>query len=158
MGFVLFNTDPIPRSPERFNSATARAHAGCPSTLMTLGRIPPLADNAKRRKSLAAVRSRLGDKIKSMVSPAESTARYDRGWSSCRRPGRMFRPPARIDSDAGARDGSADSKWAHSAGPSTRCQIFPSGSSVAAGTTCCRTRSLDRLGPDWANAGEPMVR
>jgi transposase, IS6 family len=35
----------------------------------------PAADNARRRNSLAAVRSRLGDSMKSMVSPAESTAR-----------------------------------------------------------------------------------
>jgi hypothetical protein len=46
-----------------------------PSTFTTRGRIPPLPDNAKRRNSLAAVRSRFGDRIKSIVSPEESTAR-----------------------------------------------------------------------------------
>jgi hypothetical protein len=51
----------------------ARAYAGCPSTLITRGRTRLVPDNAKRKKSLAAVRSRLGDNRKSMVSPAEST-------------------------------------------------------------------------------------
>src|SRR5215470_15958951 len=60
----------------RFNSEMARAYAGCPSTLITRGRWRPAPDKAKRRKSLAAVRSRFGDSMKSIVSPAESTARY----------------------------------------------------------------------------------
>src|SRR5260370_36305957 len=52
----------------------AGASAGCQPTLMTRGPIPLPADKASRRKSFAAVRSRLGDSMKSMVSPAESTA------------------------------------------------------------------------------------
>src|SRR5215831_12403152 len=43
---------------------------------MTRGCTPPLPVNAKRRNSLAAVRSRWGDNMKSIVSPVESTARY----------------------------------------------------------------------------------
>src|SRR5215472_16584202 len=54
----------------------ARAYAGCPSTWITRGRWRAAPDYAKRRKSLAAVRSRFGDSMKSIVSPAESTARY----------------------------------------------------------------------------------
>jgi hypothetical protein len=34
---------------------------------MTLGRTPPLADNAGRKIRLAALRSRLGGTVKSMV-------------------------------------------------------------------------------------------
>jgi hypothetical protein len=49
--------------------------AGCPSTLMTRGEGPPL-DNARRKNSFAAARSCLGDNMNSMVSPAESRARY----------------------------------------------------------------------------------
>src|SRR5262249_26708300 len=37
-----------------------------PVTLITRGRIPPVPDNAKRRNSLAAVRSPLGDSMKSI--------------------------------------------------------------------------------------------
>ena len=62
------------RSPEPFSSAIARAYAGYPSTLITRGRMPLVPDNAKRRKSLAAIRSLLGDNMKSIVPPAESTA------------------------------------------------------------------------------------
>ena len=51
------------------------AAAGLPSPLITRGEgLPP--DNAKRRNSFAAIRSRLGDNMNSIVSPAESTARY----------------------------------------------------------------------------------
>ena len=39
-----------------------------------VGTIRPAPDNAKRRESLADVRPRFGDNMKSMVSPAESTA------------------------------------------------------------------------------------
>ena len=39
----------------RFNSEMARAYAGCPSTWITRGRWRAAPDNAKRRKSLAAV-------------------------------------------------------------------------------------------------------
>jgi hypothetical protein len=42
---------------------------------MTRGVGPP-PDNASRRNNFAAIRSRLGDNMNSMVSPAESTARY----------------------------------------------------------------------------------
>src|SRR5437868_8321979 len=41
-----------------------------------LGGICPAPHNASCRKHLAAIRSRLGDSMKSIVSPAESTARY----------------------------------------------------------------------------------
>src|SRR5258708_5639109 len=50
-----------PSSPDSFSSRMARAYAGCPSTLMTRGPVPLPADKASRRKSFAAVRSRLGD-------------------------------------------------------------------------------------------------
>ena len=53
------------------------APAGCPSTLITRGRIVPTPDNAKRRKSLAAVKSRLGDNMKSMVSPIGALVIHD---------------------------------------------------------------------------------
>src|SRR5215831_2461538 len=65
-----------PRSPDCFNWEIARAYAACPSTLITRGRLPPVPDNAKRRNSLAAVKSRFGESMKSIVLPAESTARY----------------------------------------------------------------------------------
>jgi hypothetical protein len=52
-----------------------RADAGCPSTLITRGRGPP-PESAKRRNNFAAIRSRFGDNMNSIVSPAESTARY----------------------------------------------------------------------------------
>ena len=64
-----------PSSPVCFNTATALAYAGCPSTLITRGRGAPL-HNASRRNSLAAIESRLGDNMNSIVSPAESTAQY----------------------------------------------------------------------------------
>jgi hypothetical protein len=71
----------------------------------------PVPDNAKRRKSLAAVRSRLGyDRVAGGINcPVEV----------CPLAGDpdMFRPPAMIGSDAGAHGEAADSKWAHSAAP-----------------------------------------
>src|SRR5689334_14618982 len=54
-----------PSSPVCFNSAIALAYAGWPSTLITRGERPPL-DNAKRRNSFAAIRSRLGDSMNSI--------------------------------------------------------------------------------------------
>src|SRR5262249_28901666 len=50
-------------------------YAGWPSTLMTRGGGAP-PNSAKRRNSFAAIRSRLGDSMNSIVSPDESTARY----------------------------------------------------------------------------------
>ena len=71
-GLVAFDGSPGSfRRPE--------SEAGDDALLMnrlTRGPIPLPADKASRRKSFAAVRSRLGDSMKSMVSPAESTARY----------------------------------------------------------------------------------
>src|SRR5689334_5805710 len=43
--------------------------------IVTRGRGAP-PHNARPRKSFAAIRSRFGDNMNSMVSPAESTARY----------------------------------------------------------------------------------
>ena len=65
-----------PRTPDCFNSAIARAYAGCPSTLITRGRMPPVPDKTKRRNRRTAIKSRFGESRKSIVSPAESTARY----------------------------------------------------------------------------------
>ena len=68
------------------SAAIATAYAGRPSTLITRGRLPPVPDNARRRKSLAAVRSRLGDNRKSMVScvsDASSTSCGDFFSSMC---------------------------------------------------------------------------
>jgi len=61
--------------PALFQVVTALAYAGWPSTLITRGGGPP-ADKASRRNNFAATKSRLGDNMNSIVSPAESTARY----------------------------------------------------------------------------------
>src|SRR5579864_4443233 len=54
----------------------ARAYAGCPSTLITRGRTSLVRHSARCRKYFAALKSRLGDSMKSIVFPSESTARY----------------------------------------------------------------------------------
>jgi len=53
-------------NPERFSSA-------CLSILITRGRMPPVPDSARRRKSLAAVRFRLGDNLKSLTVEQSSS-------------------------------------------------------------------------------------
>src|SRR5215472_8759189 len=92
----------------------ARAYAGCPSTWITRGRWRSAPGNAKRRKSLAAVRSRFGDSMKSIVSPAESTARY----RDVQVPATLYRshPPSRNHWDAAVRAEGADSTAAVAVG------------------------------------------
>src|SRR5258708_37151715 len=65
-----------PSSPVRFKSAITCGYAGCPSTLITRGRIWPARASANRKKCLAAIVSRLGESMNSIVWPVESTARY----------------------------------------------------------------------------------
>ena|SRR5688572_4460954 len=68
LGFCLGKCEPQNVTFAAGNSAIAVAYAGCPSTLMTRGRGAP-ADRVRRRNSFAAIRSRFGDNMNSMVSP-----------------------------------------------------------------------------------------
>jgi hypothetical protein len=71
--FVLPSADAI----LSFNSEMTRAYAGRPSTLITRGRGTAF-DNARRRKCLAAVKSRFGKTMNSIVLPQNRQLDTDR--------------------------------------------------------------------------------
>ena len=107
----MFGNDSGGRVPRTASvAAIALGIRGWPSTLMTRGGGTP-PDNASRRNSFAAIRSRLGDNMNSIVLAGRIDSAIQERPSARDLQVRFVHPPGPIR-DGATRAECVDSKWA----------------------------------------------